>query len=72
MARTKQVTWTTHRIGGHVVHADSEWANGNSAVGLAIAVRKHERGEPAATDVPGGAHVVHSARETCGHCPKAS
>ena len=56
-----QIRWTTHHVGGYVVHADSEWNNGNSPVGLAVAVRLHERG--ATTD-----HVVHADSETCGHC----
>ncbi len=34
-----------------------------------LAVRKHEAGESVTTDVAGGAHVVHSAGETCQHCP---
>jgi hypothetical protein len=58
----RPVQMTTHHAGGHVVHADAKWNNGNSPVGLALAVRMHEQGK--ATD-----HVVHSAGETCGHCP---
>jgi hypothetical protein len=57
----KQITWTTHRVGAYVVHADSGWNNGNSPVGLAVAVRLHQRGT--ATD-----HVVHAADVNCGHC----
>ena len=60
--QASDVTWTTHHAGGYVVHADSRWNNGNSPVGLALAVRQHERG--AATD-----HVVHAPGAPCGHCP---
>jgi hypothetical protein len=59
---TSQITMTTHKAGGYVIHADARWNNGNSPVGLALAVRQHQRG--AASD-----HVVHDAGETCDHCP---
>jgi len=61
-------TWTTHRVGGHVVHAASGWTNGNSPTGLAIAVHLHKLGKSVTTDVDGGAHRVHAAGETCEHC----
>jgi hypothetical protein len=62
MAKTKQVTWTTHKAGAYVIHADERWNNGNSPTGLALAVRQHERG--GTSD-----HVVHAAGHACGHCP---
>ena len=66
---SKTPSWTTHRVGEYIVHADAQWRNGNSPVGLALAVRLHESGRTPQTEVSGGTHVVHAAGETCGHCP---
>ncbi len=57
-----KITWTTHSVGGYVVHADSKWNNGNSPAGLAMAVHLHKSGATSS-------HVVHAPDETCGHCP---
>lgn len=63
MARRQQeVTMTTHKGGGYVIHADEKWVNGNSPVGLSLAVRQHKAGNQTS-------HVVHAAGETCQHCP---
>ena len=60
----KKITWTTHRAGGYVIHADKRWNNGNSPVGLAVAVRQHKAG------IATG-HVVHSPGDSCAHCTGA-
>jgi hypothetical protein len=57
---------TTHRTGGYVVHAESGWNNGNSPVGIALAVRLHKSGNATPS------HVVHAAGETCRHCGPAT
>jgi hypothetical protein len=59
----RKITWTTHKGSGYVIHADSKWPNGNSPVGLALAVRLHKAG----SDTP--SHVIHPGGETCAHCP---
>ncbi len=55
---------TTHKSGRYVVHADSRWANGNSPVGIALAVRSFERGAPTPS------HMIHAETACCEHCPK--
>ena len=62
---TSMPAMTTHHVGELVIHAEQGWNNGNSPVGLMMAVRLHQLGR--ATD-----HVVHAASETCEHCGQRS
>ena len=62
-------SWTAHRAGEYIVHADAGWVNGSSPVGLALAVRLHKSGASIAPELRAGeVHVVHAAGETCEHC----
>lgn len=53
---------TKHVVRNHVVHAESDWANGNSPVGLMVAVNLYTQGR----ETP--SHIVHLASETCEYC----
>jgi hypothetical protein len=54
----------THTGSGLVIHADGEWAGGNSSVGLAVAANLYRQGKPTPC------HLIHGASDPCEVCPR--